>query len=65
MYLCKQNYILTTAMNEEWIGISEYAKMVGKSKQTIYNWVKRGKVESKTFSRGSMRGILIKATSNE
>lgn len=52
-------------MNEEWIGISEYAKMVGKSKQTIYNWVRSGKVESKTFSRGSMRGILIKATSNE
>ena len=52
-------------MNEEWIGISEYALRIGKSKQTIYNWVKSGKVESKTFSRGSMRGILIKVTDDE
>lgn len=51
-------------MNEEWIGISEYARMVGKSKQTIYNWVKSGKIESKTFRRGTMQGILIKVTSN-
>jgi len=52
-------------MNEEWIGISEYAKRVGKSKQTIYNYVRSGKVESRTFSRGSMRGILIKAEGDE
>lgn len=52
-------------MNEEWIGISEYALRAKKSKQTIYNWVKSGKVESKTFRRGSMQGILIKVTDNE
>lgn len=52
-------------MNENWVGISEYAKMVGKSKQTIYNWVRSGKVEMIDFKRGKMRGILIKACSNE
>ena len=51
-------------MNEEWIGISEYAKRVGKSKQTIYNWVRSGKVEVIDFKRGKMRGILIKAKNN-
>ena len=52
-------------MSEEWIGISEYAKRVGKSKQTVYNWVRSGKVESKTFRRGTMQGILIKVAYNE
>lgn len=52
-------------MSEEWIGISEYAKRVGKSKQTVYNWVRSGKVDSRTFSRGSMRGLLIKAEGDE
>lgn len=52
-------------MNENWIGISEYAKKVGKSKQAIYNWVRSGKVESVEYKRGKMRGILINATQDE
>lgn len=52
-------------MKERLISISEYAKMVGKSKQTIYNWVRSGKIESKTFQRGSMVGILLKVETED
>jgi excisionase family DNA binding protein len=50
-------------MNEkdyDWISVSEYAKRLGKSKQTVYNMVKANKLESKSFKRGSMIGLLIK-----
>ena len=50
-------------MNEndyDWISVSEYAKRLGKSKQTVYNMVKANKLESKQFKRGSMIGLLIK-----
>jgi excisionase family DNA binding protein len=44
----------------DWISVSEYAKRLGKSKQTVYNMVKANKLESKQFKRGSMIGLLIK-----
>lgn len=44
----------------DWISVSEYAKRIGKSKQTVYNMVKANKLESKTFRRGSMIGLLVK-----
>ncbi len=44
----------------DWISVSEYAKRLGKSKQTVYNMVKANKLESKSFKRGSMIGLLIK-----
>ena len=44
----------------DWISVSEYAKRIGKSKQTVYNMVKANKLESKQFKRGSMIGLLIK-----
>ena len=50
-------------MNEneyDWVSVSEYAKRIGKSKQTVYNMVKGKRLESKTFRRGSMIGLLIK-----
>lgn len=50
-------------MNEQeydWVSVSEYAKRIGKSKQTVYNMVKERKLESKTFRRGTMIGLLIK-----
>lgn len=46
--------------NYDWISVSEYAKRLGKSKQTVYNMVKANKLESKQFKRGSMIGLLIK-----
>ena len=46
--------------NYSWISVSEYAKMLGKSKQTVYNMVKANKLESKQFKRGSMIGLLVK-----
>lgn len=49
-------------MNEqkvEWVSVSELAKRLHKTKQTVYNLIKRGVYETKEFQRGSMRGILI------
>lgn len=44
----------------DWVSVSEYAKILGKSKQTVYNMVKANKLESKQFKRGSMIGLLVK-----
>ena len=49
-------------LNEDWISVSEMAKRLGCSKQTIYNYIKVGRYKTKEFSRGSMRGILVLAT---
>lgn len=46
--------------NYEWISVSELASRIGKSKQTVYNWIAKGKLETRTFSRGTMNGILVK-----
>lgn len=47
-------------MEEEWISVSSYAKLIGRSTTHVYNLVKEGKVEFKTFNRGKYIGILIK-----
>ena len=49
-----------TNMNDDWISVSECARILGKSSQTVYNMVSSGKIKSKTFRRGSMCGILVK-----
>jgi predicted DNA-binding protein YlxM (UPF0122 family) len=49
-------------MNEqevEWVSVSELAKRLHKTKQTVYNLIKKGVYETKEFQRGSMRGFLI------
>lgn len=43
----------------EWVSVSELAKRIGKSKQTVYNKIKQGCYETKVFNRGSMRGLLV------
>lgn len=55
-------------MTEEYgkyMSVSEYAERVGKTSQTIRNWIKRGRLETVTFRRGRMNGILVKAIGNE
>lgn len=46
--------------NCEWISVSELATRIGKTKQTVYNKIRAGLYDTKTFSRGKMRGILVK-----
>ena len=49
-------------MNEqevEWVSVSELAKRLHKTKQTVYNLIKKDVYETKKFQRGSMRGFLI------
>lgn len=48
--------------NDDWISVSEMAKRLGCTKQTIYNHIKDGRYKTKEFRRGSMRGILVLAT---
>lgn len=43
----------------EWVSVSDLANRLGVSKQTIYNRAKCGMYETKEFSRGKMKGILI------
>ena len=45
----------------EWISVSEYAERIGKTTQTVYNMIQRGELESKSFKRQTMNGILVKA----
>lgn len=49
-------------MTEEWISVEEYARRIGKSRQTVYNRIKEGAVEWIEFKRGRMKGYLIKVT---
>lgn len=44
----------------EWISVSELAKRLGKTTQTVYNLIKDGKYETVEFKRGKMRGYLVK-----
>lgn len=46
-------------LNDDWISVSEMAKRLGCTKQTIYNHIKDGRYKTKEFVRGSMRGILV------
>lgn len=51
--------------NEELVSVSDYAKRIGKSTQTVYNMIKSGKLQSKTFKRGTMRGIVVCVNNKE
>ena len=44
----------------EWISVSELAKRIKRTKQTAYNQVKAGLWETQVFTRGTMRGLLVK-----
>lgn len=44
---------------EEWISVSELANRIGKTKQTAYNQIKAGLWQTKEFTRGTMKGILV------
>lgn len=42
----------------EYLAVSEYAKRLGVSNQTIRNRIDDGLIETITFQRGKMKGIL-------
>lgn len=44
---------------KECVGVSELAKRLGVSKQTIYNKIRRGELAAKRFERGQYHGYLI------
>lgn len=44
----------------EWVSVSELAKRIGKTKQTIYNYIRQNLYETMVFRRGKMTGILVK-----
>lgn len=46
--------------NNEWISVSELAKHLNTSKQTIYNRIRKGVYETQSFQRGAYKGFLIK-----
>jgi hypothetical protein len=49
-------------MNEndyDWVSVSSLAVQLNVSKQTIYNRCARGEYPTKTFDRGSMKGLLV------
>jgi len=47
--------------NEQWVSVSSLSRMKKCSTQTIYNKIKKGEYETRTFERGTkMIGILVK-----
>lgn len=55
--------IIKMEEKNEYISVSEYAKRIGKSTQTVRNWIKQGRVKTMTWKRGKMIGILCKVES--
>ena len=47
-------------MNEEYISVGEYAKFVGLTTQQIYNQLHNGVISGFEFTRGRMKGWLVK-----
>lgn len=45
--------------NDDWVSVSEMARLSNVSKQTVYNRVRDGFYVTRTFKRGKMKGILI------
>ena len=43
----------------ECVSVSDLAKQLGVSKQTIYNKIKRGELAAQRFGRGQYNGYLI------
>lgn len=46
--------------NVEWISVSECAKRIGKSEQTVRNNIRNGILTAKEFQRKSMKGFLVR-----
>ena len=55
-----QEVMEAAVSNNEWVSVSELAKHLNVSHQTIYNRIRKGVYETKTFSRGVYKGFLIK-----
>ena len=51
--------------NFEWVSVSDLAKRLGVSDQTVYNHIKDGLYETMEFQRGTMKGILVKTLKQE
>lgn len=51
--------------NDEWISVSAMAERLGKTKQTVYNYISEGRYKTKEFTRGSMRGLLVCVPTNK
>ena len=49
----------------EMIGVSEVAKRLGRSPQTVYNQIKAGMWDTVEYSRGKYKGILVKFPKKE
>ena len=47
-------------MDEKWISVSQMADQLNVTKQTVYNKIKQGIIPSREFTRGSMRGLLVR-----
>lgn len=43
----------------EWVSVSELARRIGKTKQTVYNYIRQGLYATMEFQRGKMKGILV------
>ena len=56
----KQKKMEKNNNNEEWISVSEMAKRLNCSQQTVYNRMKQQLYEVRVFQRGKMRGFLIR-----
>ena len=46
----------------EWVSVSELARRIGKTKQTVYNYIRQNLYETMEFRRGKMIGILVKVS---
>lgn len=44
----------------EWISVSSFARRMGKTPQTVYNYIRDGRCECVSFTRGAYKGYLIK-----
>lgn len=44
----------------EMLSVSDVAKRVGKTPQTVYNQIKAGVWETVEYNRGKYRGLLVK-----
>lgn len=55
----KLRRVVMATNSEEWVSVSTYAKLIGKSTTHVYNLVKENRLKYKTFDRGRYKGILI------
>lgn len=47
------------ASNKEWISVSDYARLIGRSTTHVYTLIAEGMVEYIPFNRGKNKGYLI------